>query len=157
MPQFSLIEAKAHHCGMLARRLRGDHRDAMVALGYADAHRHLRAAFVASPTFRKSWFIDGRIGGMGGIIGSAMSTTGFVWCAVTNEAIRYPIAIVKVCQANLAEALITKRTLVASTLWGDDTAVRFAQSLGFTLTEESPEKGVRIWAIGQIALAREAA
>lgn len=131
MPLFETIDAKAHHCGQIVRVLRREHRDALIMLG-VDAHRELRACFDAS-YLRRAWFADGRLIGLGGIMGAAMSSSGFIWLALSEQATRYPVAAVKEARRQIAEALATKATLIAGTVTGDFTSARFIHALGFTL------------------------
>ena len=74
MPVFEIIQAKSHHCGQMIRALRREQRDAFLMLG-VDAHRHLRTCFEAS-YFTRAWLIDGKLSGLGGVFGSALSGAG---------------------------------------------------------------------------------
>ena len=59
-----VVEAKRHHCGAMARRMRKAHRD-ILASGGIDAHRELVMMFGQS-SFRRSVFSKGKIVAMGG-------------------------------------------------------------------------------------------
>ena len=128
-PDFTVIEAKTFHCGQMSRLLRDEHRAATVRLGF-DTHRELTARFDESP-FRRAWTINGRLAGLGGIVGSAISETGQLWLALSDEARKYPVEVVKESRRQLAEIMQTKRCLLTTVLDSDESAKRFAIFLGF--------------------------
>ncbi|MBB3453884.1 hypothetical protein FHT86_002140 [Rhizobium sp. BK313] len=136
MPVFSIEEAKPYHCGQMVRILRTEHQQAIarVQLG---THRQMRGCFDAS-CFRKAWMIEGRLAGLGGIIGTVASPTGFVWLALSNEALRYPVAIVKEARKQLAEIMVVKRELATTIIEGDEAAKRLAIFLGFHVADDGP-------------------
>lgn len=136
MTTFDLIEAKPWHCGQMARALRVEHHRAVLGLG-CHAHRELSGVFELS-FFRRAFLVDGRLVALGGVIGSLLSTTGFVWLAVSEGAARHKVAIVREARRQLAQLAQVKRTLVTSLLPGDETAKRFAAYLGFVEAEGVP-------------------
>ena len=58
---------------------------------------------------RKAWLIDGKLSALGGVTGSKMSSTGFVWLALSSAAMKYPIQIVKTARAQLDEIISAAR------------------------------------------------
>lgn len=129
MPHFETIDAKPYHCGQIVRVLRHEHHDALMWLG-VDTHRELRTCFDGS-YMRRAWLCDGRLIGLGGIMGAALSSSGFIWLALSQEATRYPVAMLKEARRQVDEALRSKTTLIAATVAGDEKAARFIQALGF--------------------------
>lgn len=128
-PQFEIIVAQPHHCGAMARKLRFEQQAAVLMLGL-DTHRELRAAFDNSG-FRRAWLLDGRLAGLGGVIGPLLAPTGAVWLALTEEATLWPLAIVREARRQLEEISKFKHGLTTWMLDGDETARRFALFLGF--------------------------
>lgn len=143
MPTFTLTDAKPFHCGQMIRHLRRAHKNAMLALG-GDMHAQLRTCFDAS-SYRKAWFVDGKLAGLGGVMGTQMSSAGYLWLAFTNGATRYPVALVKMVKAELAEIMETKRMLITGVLQDDPAAARFAERMGFCRDRESDEIGYSVW------------
>lgn len=129
MPVFEIREAKLQHCGQMIRMLRVEHYRAVAQLGI-NGHQELRNRFDAS-AFRRIWTIDGRLSALGGVTGSLLDATGYVWLAMSWEAARYPIQIVREARKQLALLSISKRNLATTILDGDETALRFAVFLGF--------------------------
>src|SRR6516162_9206226 len=129
MPHFDLIEAKTWHCGMMIRMLRREQKEAMAAIG-VDSHRELRAAFDDS-AYRRAWLIDGKIVGIGGVSGPMLSPVGLIWLALSNKAVKYPLALVKLLRQQIDEVMETKRTLLTTILSGDEASERFAVFMGF--------------------------
>lgn len=136
MTDFTIIEAKPYHCGQMSRLLRAEHREAIARVG-ADIHREMRARFDAS-SFRRAWMIDGRLAALGGVVGTSLSTYGFVWLALTNEARRYPLAVVREARRQLDEIMTVRRELATTIIGGDEAAKRLAVFLGFHVSESGP-------------------
>ena len=136
MPTFATIPAKPWHCGQMCRLLRHEHRNTIAQLGI-DCHAELRARFEAS-SFRKAWLIDGRLAALGGIMGAPLASSGFVWLALSEQARRYPIAIVKEARRQLDAVMVVKRELATTVLNGDEAAKRLAIFLGFHVSHDGP-------------------
>lgn len=136
MGRFAITEAKIWHCGAIIRRLREEHQEAVAWLGI-NSHREIRDKFDAS-TFRRAWMIDGRLGGLGGVVGTAISSEGFVWLALTNEAARHPYAVARESLRQLSEIMQVKRVLHTSLIPEDKPALRFASKLGFEIVDPTP-------------------
>lgn len=133
MPDIRIIDPKPYHCGQMARYLRDKHMDVLEKLG-TNAHRTLRDSFDNS-SYRKAMTIDGRIAVLGGSVGPAISTVGYVWFAATDEAKRYPVAMVKAIKQALAEIVATKHEVSSLVLFGDLKAQRFALFMGFDFSD----------------------
>lgn len=136
MTTFDIIEARAHHCGQMARLLRIEHQQAVARLGL-NSHRELRERFGQS-SFRRAWLIDGGLAALGGVTGAKISGHGFLWLAISERARRCPVAIVKEARRQLAEIMIVKRELATTILAGDAAARRLAIYLGFHVADEGP-------------------
>lgn len=128
-PVFTIVEGKHKHCGRIARILRREQQEECLRRNIS-IHAEIRAMFDSS-YFRKAWLIDGRIAGLGGVQGSMMSPTGLVWVALSQEAMKYPVAIVKEARHQLEEIMLTKIELTTSVSFHDEAAQRFAAFLGF--------------------------
>jgi hypothetical protein len=128
-PRFAIIEARAHFCGQMARALRHEHKAAVMGL-HAHCHRELRARFDRSD-WTRAWMVDGRLAALGGVCGSLLSPTGYVWLAFSESALRHPVAIVRETKRQLDEIMITKRELLTLILHEDARSMRFAEFLGF--------------------------
>lgn len=129
MARFELVDARLHHCGAMARRLRVEHRMALHGTGF-DVHGELRARFAES-MFCKAWLVDGRLLALGGVTGPQLSAEGLIWFAVSQEALRYPIAMIKEARRQIDGVMVVKRDLTTMILGADDAAKRFAVFLGF--------------------------
>lgn len=126
-----VIEAKAWHVGAVIHRLRPAHQAALTARGI-DPHRALRAIYEQS-TLRRTGLIDGRVVAIGGITGSLVSSMGFVWLALTADASRHTVALIRECRRQLDAAMATRIEIATTVLPEDDAARRFAAYLGFHL------------------------
>lgn len=135
-PLFEIVEGKTQHCGLMVRRLRQDHREAVARLG-VNTHRELRRAFDDS-SYRRALLIDGQLAGLGGVQGSALSSTGVIWLAFSQEATRYPHHLAKICRRQLAMILTVKHELSTFILPADEASFRFAKFMGFQMLRNSP-------------------
>ena len=139
-PRFEIQDAKVWHCGIMARKLREETRDALKPFD-SSAHRRLRDQFDRS-TFRKAVLINGELAALGGVIGMSMESTGEVWLAFSNLVGAYPIKIIKETMRQLRALLETKHSLKTTLLPGDERATRMAMLLGFHIVHPLPfEKG----------------
>lgn len=136
MTKFQVIEASARHCGQMSRLLRDEHRDAIARVG-VNTHRELRASFDDS-YFRRAWLIDGKLAGLGGVRGTTLSPLGFVWLTLSNEALKYPLEIVREARWQMRFVLTTKTEVYTTILDHDETAKRFAVFMGFHVADEGP-------------------
>ena len=138
MPVFEVIEARRHHCGQMARHLRSEQAEATARLG-VHAHRQLVQVFDNS-SWRRAWLIDGRLAGLGGVEGPILSSTGVIWLAFTEQACRYPVAMVKESRRQLQEIMSLKRQIVTTLFENDSASRRFAVKLGFETFGDPIEK-----------------
>ena len=129
MAKFETVEAKAFHCGQMARMLRSEHLVEISKTGL-QAHRELRGTFDNS-CYRRALLMDGKLIALGGCGGYSLETAGFVWLALSNEARRHPLAVMRHVRAELDKMMVMKRNLAATVLAGDDAAKRAAIFLGF--------------------------
>ncbi len=129
MTRFATMDGKLQHCGRMARVLRVDHQEALTRLGVS-SHHQLRLHFEQS-YFCKAWEIDGQLAGLGGVIAATLAPVGFVWMALSDQATRHPIALIKTVQRHLEEVMLTKIALTTHVADGDDAALRLAAYLGF--------------------------
>ena len=138
MPSFQIIEAKRRHCGEMARRLRTEQAEATARLG-VHTHRRLVEVFEQS-SFCRAWLADGQLCGLGGVEGPILSTSGVVWLAFTEEACRYPVAMVKEARSQLHEIMAVKRQIVTTIFENDFASMRFALCLGFEVCGDTIER-----------------
>lgn len=129
MPSFEIIPAKPWHCGIIARKARAEHRAAVSALGI-DLHRELAARF-ADTLEPKAWLIDGRVAALGGVLGTGLCAGGYVWLAITDEAAKHPLALVREAKRQLDQVMSIRRELATVLLPTDKAALRLAAYLGF--------------------------
>jgi hypothetical protein len=129
MTRFEIVEGMPWHCGQMVRILRQEHQKAVAMIGF-NSHRELRAHFDES-SFRRAWFIDGKLAAIGGVTGPELAAEGFVWLAFSQAATRYPVAIIKEARRQIELLSHTKRVLVCSLVEGDEAAERLAIFLGF--------------------------
>lgn len=141
MPVFEIIEGRRHHCGQIARRLRAEQAEATVRLGM-HVHRRLTEVFERSH-FCRAWLIDGRLCGLGGLESPLLSSTGVVWLALTDEACRFPVALVKETRRQLQEIMRTKRQIITTLFENDSSSRRFAIHLGFEICGDPVEKNTQ--------------
>lgn len=133
MPTFTITEARAYHCGQMTRLLRAEHASAIARLG-VDSHRELRQRYDAS-AYRKAWLIDGKLAGLGGVTGSKLSSRGYIWLALSNEAMKYPLAVVREAKRQMDAIMAVKREVLTTILDGDKHSRDFAIFLGFVVID----------------------
>ncbi len=112
-----------------------EHQAACARLGQ-DVHRGLRDVYDRS-YYRRGWYIDNHLSGLGGVVGTPLSPIGFCWLALTERATRHPLEIVKETRRQLAAVMETKTLLVTSIVDGDAAAKRLAAFLGFEVLEQT--------------------
>lgn len=136
MPDFTTITAEPWHCGRMCRLLRHGHLRAVMALGGGmNMHKELRGLYDRS-SYRQAWLIDGELAALGGVEGSLISPYGFVWLTLTEQATKYPKAIVRESRRQLNEIMRLKMELATTVLGGDEAAMRLAVFLGFHVAHE---------------------
>ncbi len=100
MTTFEIIEARPWHCGQMCRQLRHEHAQALVRMA-VNSHREMKSCFDQS-SYSRAWLIDGRLGAIGGVTGSLLDPAGYVWLAISQDAMRYPKAVVREARRQLA-------------------------------------------------------
>jgi hypothetical protein len=134
---FTIADAKRPHCGQIWHRLRHEHQHASLRLGL-NGHAELVSVLQES-SYAKSYFADGELIAMGGVIGCLISPLGFVWLAITEEgARRYPIALAREARKQLDTIMRAKMELVTTIIGGDEAAKRLAVFLGFHVSHCGP-------------------
>lgn len=136
MNRFHVRDAKRQDCGMIARRLREEHLEATVVLGLSN-HREIRRCFDDS-WYAKAWLHDGELLGIGGVTGPLLSGEGLMWLAVSRQAAKFPIETVKEARRQVDFLSKIKRDLFCTLLPEDETAMRFANRLGFEQYSVTP-------------------
>jgi hypothetical protein len=136
MTTFQQREAKPQHCGMILKRLRHEHHQALAKLG-RNAHQELRRIFDDS-TYRRTWFHGERIAGIAGVTGPLAAPYGYVWMALAEETTRRPTAIIRCALDYLDEVMVVKRELATTIIGGDEAAKRLAVFLGFHVEDNGP-------------------
>lgn len=122
-------EAQAWHCGKMARILRHEHASCLGSTT-SDIHRDLRGCFDAS-AWKRAGFVDGRLVGLGGVVGSALSSTGFIWLAMSQEVTAFPLATARILRKLLNEIMETHHELATVVIPEDSAALRLAVFMGF--------------------------
>jgi hypothetical protein len=143
MTEVRFVEGQPHHCGQMARALRHEYRDIFAAIGL-NAHRELRAEFDRS-YFRRTALVDGRVAAMWGVSGTKLSSTGYAWLALSQEATKHRVEIVRRTRRELDDIMQSKVVIQARILPGDETARRFARFLGFRPAGEGMIEYRREW------------
>lgn len=133
---FEIVDPKAWMCGRLARMLRSEHQAAADRLGL-DIHRNLSDVYHQS-YYRKAILIDGKLAALGGAVGSALSPAVFVWFALSERATRYPVRIVKIARAQMAEVMRDRLECHTTIIDGDEAAKRLAVFLGWHVADAGP-------------------
>lgn len=134
MTTFQTIEMRSYHCGQIVRRLRMEYLLALARIG-RDPHKELRAAYDDS-AIRIAWMVNGTLAAVGGVCGPSAAATGYVWLAISEDATRYPVALLREVTRQLDFIMLTKRALQATIIGGDDAAKRFAVFLGFHVSDD---------------------
>lgn len=134
-----LIDAKPHHCGQIARRLRREHGDLLAQMGVS-SHADLRTRFDASPHYRKAWLVDGKLMGIGGLDGSMAASDGFIWLALAEGV--SGVSFARMALGEFDRLFLIKRRISTFILKDDTDSLRFAYFLGFRIEESQTRNGV---------------
>lgn len=81
--------------------------------------------------YTKSWKINGKLAAIGGVTGSILSSEGFAWLALTEESLKFPIAIIKEIKIQLNNIMVNKNKINAYVFINDNAAQKFAEFFGF--------------------------
>lgn len=138
-----VIEAERAHVVSIFGRLRHGHMGCLneTGLDRRTARREFLKVFDDS-AFRRAWVVDGKLAGVGGVTGSLLSPHGFVWLALSEDVIRFPLAIIRESRRQLGEIMATKTELATTILANDEVALRFSAFLGF---HAKHDVGLRSW------------
>lgn len=127
--EVEIVDAKIRHCGQIARYLRVDHA-AMLMRRDVPIHRELRRHFDAS-YYRRSAFVDGHLAAVWGCEGALISSSGFLWLALSQYALKFPTAALRYAKREIDHLAKTKTELGTTLLPEDEAAQRLAVFLGF--------------------------
>lgn len=127
---FEIRDAKPWHVGQMARMIRKDQRNAIVKIGVSP-HQELSKIFNSS-SFKKVCLVDGKLQAMWGVVGTLISSSGFVWMVVTDEAMRFPVKMVKETRNQLRIISEITPKLFTALVDGDEVAIKFAKYFGFS-------------------------
>jgi len=131
MTEYTFIDGKNYHVGEMARKIRKGQRIGLSGLGY-NIHRELYKFYLQS-AYCKACLVDGRLAALWGVIGTLASNRGFVWMTVTEEAMKYPVKMVKETRRQLEIISETYGKLETILLDSDDVAKNFAKFMGFEI------------------------
>lgn len=140
MPEFAVIEAKPWHVGQMVRILRREQRAENGLIDF-NAHRELRNRFMES-SWRRAWLMDGKLAALGGVNGPAVANTGMVWLAISEDAVKHPVAVTRMVLRQLKEIMQVKRELTTVVLDTDEASKRFARWIGFRPSADAAYPGV---------------
>jgi len=127
--RYEIVRASILHVRPLAEGIRSAAR-----LTIADLGRHPRIALrraLASSHACFTALIDHEPVAMWGLNGPLLSSSAYVWLALTERVTSMPVAIVREARAQLAEMMRHYDELAVTILADDDAALRFAVYLGF--------------------------
>lgn len=143
---YSTALAKPWHCGALARKVRDEQIEIAIGLN-RNAHRDIRSCFDNSGFVRSLVTPDGRVVGMGGVLGSLVSPEGTIWAVVSKEAASNPRLLTSHAVRTLTYLRTVKRRLYAAPFAADKASVRFAEWLGFKRIEDETGEYMKIGGI----------
>lgn len=131
--KLDIVPGRLRFCGQLCRALRVDHAYALMRRD-VPIHRELRAMFARS-FYTRAAFIDGHLAAMWGAEGSMIGSEAFLWLALSQYALRYPVTVLRHARREIELLASTRQTLVTTVIPEDEPALRLATFLGF----ESPD------------------
>jgi len=134
---YTVVPGSVFHVKQLSRTLRPAACATLRQFG-ADPRRALHRAFIGSRTVRTA-LLDGFPAAMWGTTGPALCDHAFVWVALSQQAVRWPLAIVRRAREELAGMSGGLRCLYATVAPDDERAMLFARSLGFAPSAQDYE------------------
>lgn len=134
MSRYQIVDCKPVHLSMVARRLRPEDRDEILAMGMQP--RHLLYTAWRTSAHRWAAFVDGEIALVGGCAGMMLSSVGEAWLYTTPAIERVPMAFAKEAGRWLRMVLEEKSTITTSCISTYKQSLRFWQMLGFANTGE---------------------
>lgn len=135
---FDVEDAKPYHAGMIARRMRDSHRDALLALGFnrQAAHRSLSCS-LADSVIARAAFHDGSLMAIGGVCGTLASREGFLWIVACEDVGEHKLAFVRAAKAELLVCANRFSVLRTGIIAADIRSVAFARAMGFLVDMSS--------------------
>lgn len=130
-----IITAKLWHCGQMIRKLRAEQRDAVIGLGM-NPHKELRRAYDASSE-AYAWIANRELIGLGGVVGTMLSSGGKIWLALAEAATRHPVAVAREAVRQIDRFMKTRDELVTTLLKDDGKSIKFAYLLGFEKDDDA--------------------
>lgn len=132
MSFYEVVPASVLHVKPLCTNLRPVACSTLRAFGL-DARESLRRAFASS---NECWTVlwKDKPEAMWGVQGALLSDHVQVWVALSETAVRFPLAIVRKARAEM-QRLSEQRILYATVFHGDERARLFARSIGFAPVE----------------------
>ena len=127
--KIDIVDGERFHCGQIARTLRAEHHLLLLRKN-VNVHRELRKKFDAS-YYRRSAFIDGYLAAVWGVEGSPLSFTGQLWLALSQYALRYPLAVLRQAKVEIEHVSRLQREIVTTVQPEDEAAHRLVVWLGF--------------------------
>lgn len=127
--QYEVVPSTALHVRPMSAKLRAAAAITLQGFGYRPREA-LRRAYVASRYCRTA-LMDGKPIAMWGVKGTMLDDVAFVWLVLSDEVTRFPLAVVKEAQAELAKIMETVDEVAITVLPDDEAAIRFACYLGF--------------------------
>jgi hypothetical protein len=134
-PDDRVVPAQRWHCGQMARRMRPEQRQTIVAAGF-DPHRALVARFEES-LFVRAWLVDDRVMAIGGIAGGLLSHTAQVWIVFAADIGTHLRPLIRAARAELAAAAEGRELLTGIDI-ADPAALRLAAFMGFHIAHDGP-------------------
>lgn len=125
-----IIEATKRHVLRVASRLEPVLRDACAQRGIDPRLEMLRLMQMSAVS--RAWMHKGECLGIGGVVGTLLSSEGFIWLSLAPEARRHPMLVIKYARIALDEILaLGFRRLSAAICAEPARDARFAEFLGF--------------------------
>lgn len=144
MVEVEVRETKPYHVSLISKRIREGHKAEVLRFG-ANPRHDLFKTFCQS-TFCDSWFANGRLMAISGVVGTLSSSCGWMWLALDEKAMQYPREILTNCRRKIASVLTTFESLETVILMNDKASARLIEHLGFVKMAEHNGIGFyKIW------------
>ena len=141
-----VVPARFRHCGLMIRDLRRVHLDVANHV-FGTWPRGELQVVVGASSVAHTWLYHGQPIAMFGVIGTFMSTSGFIWFTLAERATPHYIEIMRHVRWWWPE-IIERWPLLTTYILDDDTrSVTFATRLGFTRTGPGDRAGTSIYTI----------
>lgn len=143
---YAVVPGSILHVKPLSRTLRPAACMTLQAFGL-DPRRSLRRAFAGS-RYTRTAIVGGGPIAMWGIQGPALSDSAIAWLALSDQAAKWPLAIVRCARQELAQMRQRVDKIYATVLYGDERAMLFAKTLGFQACEGDVPDGMALMMFG---------